>query len=493
VTGLSITGNLAAPLIDLNGADNVTINGSLNGLNAGKDMIITNTSVSSTAGTSTIRFINDAISNTVKYCNLKGSSIATAGGILFFSTTTGANGNDGNTIDNNNITSASDVNRIYNAIYSAGTSATTENSGNIISNNDLYNYCSRAGSSMGINLYSNTTNWTITANSFYEIASFVTTLTGNCGFIYITAGNNYSITSNNIGGSGPLCSGTWTKTGSTSGTIFGIYLSTTAGTASDIQGNVIRNFNWTGSSGWFYGIRAEGEGSVNIGTSAGNIIGAASGNDSFVWTATTNYDNLYGFYLNSTGTTVVANNFVGAITANNAAANATCIYGIYNNGSGTTTISANTIGSTSTTNSIYSTSASTASAQTVYGIYSAGSGTVSISSNTVSKLTNGITNTDITTYGLINGITTTSGVNTISDNTIRNLTIGNANYSTDNRASVTGICQTSTTAGQTISGHVYITTSNAAPNTASFCYLKCQCMCCYIVARCRVCIVNYWR
>jgi hypothetical protein len=123
VTGLSITGNLAAPLIDLNGADNVTINGSLNGLNAEKDLVITNTSVSSTAGTSTIRFINDAISNTVKYCNLKGSSIATAGGILFFSTTTGANGNDGNTIDNNIITSASDANRIYNAIYSAGTSA----------------------------------------------------------------------------------------------------------------------------------------------------------------------------------------------------------------------------------------------------------------------------------------------------------------------------------------------------------------------------------
>ncbi|MFZ4708194.1 MAG: hypothetical protein ACOYMF_19475, partial [Bacteroidales bacterium] len=68
VTGLYIGGNLPSPLIDLNGADNVTINGSLNGLNAVKDLQICNTSTLSTAGTSTIRFINDASNNTVKYC-----------------------------------------------------------------------------------------------------------------------------------------------------------------------------------------------------------------------------------------------------------------------------------------------------------------------------------------------------------------------------------------------------------------------------------------
>ncbi len=459
-TGLTISGNLAAPLIDLNGADNVTIDGRVNATGSANDLTITNTSTSTTSGTSTIRFINDASRNKVKYCTLKGSSTTSTGGILFFSTTTGTTGNNGNTIDNNNLTCAADANRIYSAIYSYGQSVTIENSGDTIRNNNFYNYCNRNGSSLGINLFANTTNWTITANSFYETASFVSTASSNYYFIYIIAGNHYSITSNYIGGSGPVGSGTWTKTGNFSNWLYGIFLNTTSGTASEIQGNVIRNFSWTGTSGWFYGIRAEGAGSVNIGTSAGNTIGAGSGNDSFVWTATSNYDNIYGFYFSNTGTIVSENNIVGAFSANNATANATCIYGIYKTGSGTTTISANTIGSTSTSSSIQSISASTASAQTIYGIYSSGSGSVSISNNTVSKLTNGSTNTSITDYGLINGITTTSGINTISDNTVRDLTIGNANYSTDYRATVTGICQTSTTAGQTVSGNIIYNLSN---------------------------------
>ncbi len=63
-TGLSISGNLATPLIDLDGADNVTLDGRVNAAGSSKDLVITNTGTSSTSGTSTIRFINDACSNT---------------------------------------------------------------------------------------------------------------------------------------------------------------------------------------------------------------------------------------------------------------------------------------------------------------------------------------------------------------------------------------------------------------------------------------------
>ena len=72
-TGLSVSGNLAAPLIDLNGADNVTIDGRVNATGTTKDLTIVNSSTSGLAGTSTIRLINDATNNTVKYCNIKGS------------------------------------------------------------------------------------------------------------------------------------------------------------------------------------------------------------------------------------------------------------------------------------------------------------------------------------------------------------------------------------------------------------------------------------
>ncbi|MFN5920472.1 MAG: beta strand repeat-containing protein, partial [Bacteroidota bacterium] len=59
VTGATTAGN---PLINLNGADNVTINGLNTG---GNSLTIINTTLSASAGTSTIRFINDATNNTI--------------------------------------------------------------------------------------------------------------------------------------------------------------------------------------------------------------------------------------------------------------------------------------------------------------------------------------------------------------------------------------------------------------------------------------------
>jgi hypothetical protein len=60
VSGLTISGNLATPLIDLNGADNITIDGRVNATGNLVDLTITNSSTSNAAGTSTIRYINDA-------------------------------------------------------------------------------------------------------------------------------------------------------------------------------------------------------------------------------------------------------------------------------------------------------------------------------------------------------------------------------------------------------------------------------------------------
>jgi len=152
-TGLSISGNLATPLIDLDGADNVTIDGRVNATGSTKDLIITNTSTSGTPGISTIRFINDATTNTVKYCTIRGSTGDATGGVLFFSTAGTGDGNDGNTIDNNNITNSTDLSRPLNAVYSDGTDAKT-NSGNTISNNNFYDFFrGSAERSLGVYLY----------------------------------------------------------------------------------------------------------------------------------------------------------------------------------------------------------------------------------------------------------------------------------------------------------------------------------------------------
>src|SRR5205807_1271972 len=98
--------------IDLNGADNVTINGSAGALS------ISNADTGATS--STIRFINDATNNTVQNCTIQGSETGVASGTIFFYTGT-TTGNDGNIITSNVITPAG-ANLPANAIYSAGTS-----------------------------------------------------------------------------------------------------------------------------------------------------------------------------------------------------------------------------------------------------------------------------------------------------------------------------------------------------------------------------------
>ncbi len=464
-TGLAISGNLAAPLIDLDGADNVTIDGRVGATGLTKDLVITNTSISGT-NTSTIRLINDASGNTIKYCTIKGSAVNTTG-ILFFSTTTGTSGNDGNTIDNNNITNAADANRSISAIYSLGTS-TKENSGNTISNNNIYDFFNHANDSYGINLGNFTTAWTISGNSFYETASFVPTASKILYAIFIsnTSGVNFTVSNNFIGGNSAQCGGTpWTKTSALSSSFIGINLSVGTGTASNIQGNTIRNFSFSNSvTGYWYGIYI-GAGDVNIGTITGNTIGAATGNGSIAFTAGANWDMFVGINLFTSGISNVQNNTIGAINvSNDATTDGSGFAGIKKNNSfGTTTISNNTIGSTETENSINVSSASTGYSQNIHGIYSQGKGTNTISGNTISKLTNGTINANAVYTGGIDGIVCSDGANTISNNTIRDLTTANANNNATYQASVMGIqlnCSGSSS-GQTITGNTVYGLSNS--------------------------------
>ena len=478
-SGYSVSGNLAAPLIDLNGADNVTIDGRVNALGSTKDLVITNTSTSSTPGTSTIRFINDATSNFVKYCTIKGSSTDATGGILNFSTTTGTTGSDSNTIDSNNITNAADANRPLNAIYSLGTSA-KENSGNTISSNNIYDFLNRGVNSNGINLSSNTTSWSITGNSFYETTSFGITAVYNYTILKIdnTSGTNFTVSGNYIGGSSASCGGTaWTTSSSAglnSDVFTAIYLNVGSGTASNIQNNTIKNFYWNLNSCAYptWTSINVSAGDVNIGTTTGNTIGATTGTGSV--TIVSDDASTFGIYIASTGIVDCRNNNIGSLTtaANNYYNN---IYGIYKTATaGTTTISNNLIGSTTTANSIYASStcmSNGGSPQQVCGIYTLGTGTITINGNTVSKLNNGSTNTT-GQVGFIWGIVSLDGTNTISNNTVCDLTTGNSNSNAGligaYRASVIGLGMGYNTPGksQTITGNTIYNLSNTLGNFA---------------------------
>ena len=464
-SGYSISGSVNGPLIDLNGADNVTFDGRVDHTGSAKDLVISNTSTSNSPGTSTIRFINDATSNIVKYCTLKGSSTDAASGIIFFSLTSGTTGNDGNTIQNNNITNSADGYRPLNVIYSSGT-ASKENSGNIIQDNYIYNFFNKGTASNGINLDANTTTWTISGNSFYETASFVPTASFDYNVLLINnTGTGFTITGNSIGGQAVSCGGSaWTKTSAYDNTFIAIYLNVGTGTASNVQNNTVQNFAWSNSTvvakNWT-GIQVAG-GDVNIGTGTGNTIGAATLTGSITVTGGATNTNVYGINIAGSGTVNCQNNIIGSITAANSAATATNFYGINSTCNGTVTISSNNIGSSVTSSSINASSISSgANPQVVFGINNTGSGTITINSNTISKLTNGTTNTGTTRRGLINGISSSSssGTNTISNNTIYDLTIANANNAQYNTASLCGISLVGAIS-RTVSGNIIYNLSN---------------------------------
>jgi hypothetical protein len=56
------------------------------------------------------------------------------------------------------------------------------------------------------------------------------------------------------------------------------------GTASNIQGNTIKNITWTNTSNAIWCGMSINAGKVNIGTTTGNLIGASEGNGSITFT-----------------------------------------------------------------------------------------------------------------------------------------------------------------------------------------------------------------
>ena len=417
-TGLSISGALAAPLIDLNGAKNVTIDGRVNQSGA-KDLTISNTSA--TATTSTLRFIGGATNNTVQYTTIKGSETDVASGIIFLST--GAN--TGNKIDNNNITNTTDSNRPVNAIYSAP--ATGVNSGVIISNNNIYDFLNRTTASNGIYLGANNSTWTISGNSFYEAAVPATSFWPGAAVAYtvisINSGTGYTISGNYIGGNAASCAGTpWTKQG-WDNAFTAINLAVGTGTATNVQGNTIQNISWAneGTSAWkALSITA---GDVNIGTTAANTIGATTGTGSIlVSDNNANTGTVYGIFI-AVGAGVIncQYNNIGSITAHNRnAAGGNSLYAISADytSSATTTFSNNVIGSTTTPNSISCTSLATGTAQTTRGIV-VGNVNTTLNNNTIANLNNASTNANSNYFGVTSRGAT---VQIITNNTIHDIT-----------------------------------------------------------------------
>ena len=349
-TGLAVTlsGSIAGPLINFNGADNVTIDGLNTG---GSSLTIINTS---TTATSTIQFIADATNNTITNCTIEGSGTGAATGTILFSTGK-ATGNNGNTISYNTIAPAG-TNLPTNAIYSAGSSVPIGNNGNSVTNNSVQDFFNATAASNGIFLASNSSAWTITGNKFFQTTNRTTTSTGYTHHainIVTASGGGYTINGNIIGYANNSSTGTTIYDGAYANLYRAIELTVGATPVSSVQGNTIAGISLSTTSGSttlpgiFSAISILG-GNVNIGTTSANTIGSASGNGSILVTSTTSLGVITGIYATSTLPVSIQNNIIGSVSTGGTATIGYTFHGIYTAGTGSFTISSNTIGSTAT-------------------------------------------------------------------------------------------------------------------------------------------------
>ena len=468
-TGRVITSTNTTATISIDGGNYYIIDGRPGGTGTTKDLSITNTSTA-TGGTA-IRFINEASNNIVKYNKLKSTFASLTFGVVLFSTTTGANGNDNNTIDNNDIdggagaTASPTTGAAQTGIFALGTTTTTatQNSGNIISNNNVFDcfITGAAASSQGIYVSTGNTDWTITGNSMYQTATRTSTV-GAATLMGIrisnaAGGNNFTVNNNFVGGSAASAGSTaLTMTGAFANLFQGIALAVGTTTASNVQGNTVKNISWSTTSGsstapgvWA-GMNVAGF--VNVGTTSFNTIGSGTGTGSVTITSSTSGGLSCGISSSSTGAVDISNNIIGSVNAAGSTTSFTHNFaGIWINGVATSmNVNNNTIGSTSTANSINMITAGTGTtAGVITGILQGAAITTmaKITNNTIANLNNAYVPTTGNANTYIRGIWASTGVDSIAGNTVRNLSTAGNGTGTGAAASVIGIGNVSSTTG----------------------------------------------
>jgi trimeric autotransporter adhesin len=407
----TVSGNLSGvALVDLNGADNVNINGLNSG---GNSLTFTNTSTGG-AGTATLRLYNAATGNTIQNCTIEGSGTISSTATLLLGT-----GTNTATITANTIKAAGSN------LPTVGVLSSGSNNNIVFTNNNVQDYFNAAAAAFGLNITSGSA-WTITGNKFYQTgARTITTGATHTAISITSAGNAFDISDNVIGYASSSKSGTATYSGSVAVRLVGIELSAGTTTASSIQNNEIAGFalsttsNASTFNGIFTGIYVNA-GWVNIGTVTGNKIGVLSTGSIAVTVATNNGGAVNGIFVSTSSTCAIQNNTITAITiAGTTAGIGNTFNGISTQGTGNYTISGNTIGHASTANAVTVGNSGTTATCTINGIANTSTGVVNIGATNI--IANLALTTNASNSGAINGINNNAaagGTATITGNTI---------------------------------------------------------------------------
>jgi hypothetical protein len=484
-SAILITSNHATSTIDMNGASFITIDGRPGGSGTDKFLTIENTG---TTGQSVL-LRNESSNNTLTYLDVRAANAnganntttalagSTIPGAIAIGTTTGANGNDNNTIsfcDVHSITSGGNLGVCIYAYNSTAAGTASNNDNNSIINNNIYDFFLGALASAGINVTPGNNNYSITNNRIYQTASLTFTGTQTVRGMWIspntgslTSASGYVISNNTIGYSTSAATGTYTMTGTTGWLFSGMDLSLGIGTASSVQNNTITNFNVTsGNTGStaFVGINVA-NGVVDIGTVTGNLIGSNTVNGAITFTATANTGGVLGIRTGGGSLINIANNQVSGVDLLSSVLTVAPVFnGIAVSGGTTVNVTNNTVGSLTLANSINAISASTStSIQSIRGItVNSGATARVVTGNIIANM-----NTNIVAIGTqattMQGIQVTAGTVTVSNNTITNLSSSTQTTSGGNTSAIVGIAYSSTTAPATISGNTIHTLRLTSP------------------------------
>jgi hypothetical protein len=468
-TNVIISCNFNTYALQLNGADNVTING-VN--SSGISLTIRNTHTSNGYG-NVLLFTNGASNNVIKNCSLLASCFNT--GVIIFSSSTSDNDND--SIYNCNIGTASSTHRPYICVYAPTYSLFGGHASDnvVLYNNNMFDFGMNA-SSYCIVIGTNQNNWKIYNNRIYQTATLDYSATVIHHIVYYD--NNVSavdIRNNTIGGSNSSNTGSYTLTTTSSGqpSFRGIYIvNASLTTASNIQGNTIKNIvlSTYSNSTLFIGIYV-GSGYVDVGNISGNTIGSSTTTGSISIDSKYNSGSVsfYGIYSPSSYVVNISNNTIGSVNFGYSGSGANTMYFysiIYYFAGGSTTFSNNIIGSAVTSNSIRIGPSSGTGTGNYYffGIYnymSAANSSI-VQYNTISNIFINCSGSSSYAYGLYNyaGVTATYS---IDNNNISNITTASSLTASP---SIYGIYLYTTGSGCTISRNtisgLYNTNSSAS-------------------------------
>ncbi|HMT07840.1 MAG TPA: VCBS repeat-containing protein, partial [Pyrinomonadaceae bacterium] len=430
-------------ILELNGADNVTIDG----INAGgTSLTFANAQNTAFGSTNTLRLLNGASNNLIRNVDILGSHPGSTGTVNIGGDTVSGNGNDDNTIEFCNI-GPYGGNLPHTGIRSSSTTGAS-NSGNVINNNNIFDFTGN-----GMFIFS-AKFWTISNNRLFQTAP----ITGSQTVMQIddsnitTGSEGITVTGNVIGYASAAGTGTYTVNNAATFRAMHVQL-WSAGSPSTVSDNTITAISVTNAAAGsqFDGIRIP-QGPVTV---SGNTIGSTTATDAItVSSSTTVAVESFGIYHIGLGAFTANNNQIGGLTFDNANTGGLIFRGIaaLNVRTGPFTASGNTIGGT-VANSIRTQGFNNVGTPSqVIGI-SVGGWPSTISGNTIQNLTSRDGIGTAAQASVIGIVTTDATVNhLIQTNTIRDLT-NTADFGSFSSV-VTGIQFTGSTASSVERNHI---------------------------------------